>query len=838
MYIQRPHLIAALDTGHRVKVIKAEGGAGKTTLVTNWLEGLDDGVPVLWITLDAAFRSGRGFWFQVVQAILDKGLASRNGTLSRYLDGEVPFDHAPALIANTINGGRTPVRVVVDDLHLLEQTAYPQLVQLLNHAPRLTFVGITRKDTPLETGADALALDTKVLTSRDFTLSPHEMNELAHQYGLSLPPREVDIIREITRGHMLASRISIASVAREDGIADERLLRSVVVQRVTEAVEQGLVTEFRSPENTVSSHQLALSPMVDAELASALIGSSAAWDLVESFAEHGLGRISVLEGRPVFTFHALIRSALENHSAEVLGTDERARCYRVAAAHLAEWGDPVEVIRLWLCAEEYAPIWPFYGRNFSPLSVKRRDDMIRLFSGIPDEILREHGLLALILAIGLSEREARPSARVKTLARWALRSLDRAEPPRTFVEKMLHLAARFGAYRTIRQYTSTADASEEVQRLFESLSPDELHQVAETAYPVTIQSMITDILDGRLSLSINESSILSGDWNESRQRHRSSLLAYSYALRGEIPSAKRHLAEISEGYPPTWPQAIQAIGWNFGRALVRLEDGDFDGAHAALDPLESRIPFFEHWAMALYTRGLIHLVSGDVSTGLSELRQALHDARGRIASKQMSARVHSLLADLTMASGELQQARSIVSGLPSSTFTHLSAARLSLLTHSPEDALSNVKAAEAPDIKPREAVTARLLAASAYLELGVEEEAHAQVQRACGAMRRFGLTSPLAHVPRDGIAPILEECGCPIPTALGNPFTIVTGERLSQREMVVLRLLPADKSIADIAQDLHVSPNTVKSQMKSIYRKLGVSTRAVAVATAHSRGLL
>ena len=50
-------------------------------------------------------------------------------------------------------------------------------------------------------------------------------------------------------------------------------------------------------------------------------------------------------------------------------------------------------------------------------------------------------------------------------------------------------------------------------------------------------------------------------------------------------------------------------------------------------------------------------------------------------------------------------------------------------------------------------------------------------------------------------------------------------EPLSQQEMRVLRLLVAGLSNRDIAQELIVSTNTVKTQVKSIYRKLNVSTR-------------
>jgi LuxR family maltose regulon positive regulatory protein len=61
---------------------------------------------------------------------------------------------------------------------------------------------------------------------------------------------------------------------------------------------------------------------------------------------------------------------------------------------------------------------------------------------------------------------------------------------------------------------------------------------------------------------------------------------------------------------------------------------------------------------------------------------------------------------------------------------------------------------------------------------------------------------------------------------------------LSEREITVLGLLPSMLSLDEIALDLTVSVNTVKSHVRSIYTKLGVSSRRLAVLAAHEQGLL
>jgi len=61
---------------------------------------------------------------------------------------------------------------------------------------------------------------------------------------------------------------------------------------------------------------------------------------------------------------------------------------------------------------------------------------------------------------------------------------------------------------------------------------------------------------------------------------------------------------------------------------------------------------------------------------------------------------------------------------------------------------------------------------------------------------------------------------------------------LSQRELEVLRLLPSDLSQREIAAELYVSFNTVRTHTRVIFRKLGVTSRAEAVARARELGLL
>jgi LuxR family maltose regulon positive regulatory protein len=63
-------------------------------------------------------------------------------------------------------------------------------------------------------------------------------------------------------------------------------------------------------------------------------------------------------------------------------------------------------------------------------------------------------------------------------------------------------------------------------------------------------------------------------------------------------------------------------------------------------------------------------------------------------------------------------------------------------------------------------------------------------------------------------------------------------EPLTERELTILRLLPAPTSLRELASALFVTPNTLKTHLRAIYRKLGAESREEAVIRAHERDLI
>jgi LuxR family maltose regulon positive regulatory protein len=98
-------------------------------------------------------------------------------------------------------------------------------------------------------------------------------------------------------------------------------------------------------------------------------------------------------------------------------------------------------------------------------------------------------------------------------------------------------------------------------------------------------------------------------------------------------------------------------------------------------------------------------------------------------------------------------------------------------------------------------------------------------------------TGTLARIPGPGIMPELAASMRGRLLAPGRRAAAF-GQELSEREVVVLGLLATGLSQREIAAQLYVSPNTVKTHIRATYRKLGAGTRAQAPHRARDLGLL
>ena len=148
---------------------------------------------------------------------------------------------------------------------------------------------------------------------------------------------------------------------------------------------------------------------------------------------------------------------------------------------------------------------------------------------------------------------------------------------------------------------------------------------------------------------------------------------------------------------------------------------------------------------------------------------------------------------------------------------------------------------------PRTLIDVQLLRGAIELERGDLTRSDMNIDRALHAMERTRVRSPFRHIPPPLLSRLSQRAlerpqSDEVRRILGLVIQATEGmvqevEPLSERERLVLVYVERRLTVAQIAAELYISPNTVKTHMRRLYRKLGVGTRDEAIRKARSLGL-
>lgn len=247
------------------------------------------------------------------------------------------------------------------------------------------------------------------------------------------------------------------------------------------------------------------------------------------------------------------------------------------------------------------------------------------------------------------------------------------------------------------------------------------------------------------------------------------------------------------------------------------------------------------------------LASDELGTAfdvLSRRRRAYATA----PSPAAGARLDALELDWRLAAGDAAGAARALEKLAPEQRTPVLEARVDLLFGRPARALARLDEA---GLRAGTAVPERMqylvVAARAAHQAGALHRARDAVHRALELGRSEELVRPffesgheiawlLRALERGYPDPYLERVLSAVGRANGPAPTddapVVLVEGLTDREREALRRLPTHLTQQQIAAELYVSVNTLKTHLKGLYRKLGATSRAEAVAAARLRGLV
>jgi LuxR family transcriptional regulator, maltose regulon positive regulatory protein len=322
--------------------------------------------------------------------------------------------------------------------------------------------------------------------------------------------------------------------------------------------------------------------------------------------------------------------------------------------------------------------------------------------------------------------------------------------------------------------------------------------------------------------------------------------AWIYALGGRREESERFLA-LAESIPYEGSLPDGATSVELGAAILRASFG-YSGVQSALESAQRAAELepkeSSPWAaLVRFTLGSGLYLTGEIS----EARKPLEEALSLTEDGQRLVRVVTLsfLSFVAVDEGRTEEAAS-----------HALAAQ-ALVERLPPQGIPQTSLAP-------------IALGRALAERGKLEQAQKELENGLSARRRWPGLSPwptliglLALAPvraargdRAGGKAVLAEARTILeryPDAGIFPELLERQERklrarkarqgqldgeLTERELDVLRLLGGVLSTRQMAQSLYVAPSTIRTQIKSIYRKLGVSSRKDAVEEAHARGII
>ncbi|MGH2863243.1 MAG: LuxR C-terminal-related transcriptional regulator, partial [Solirubrobacteraceae bacterium] len=167
-------------------------------------------------------------------------------------------------------------------------------------------------------------------------------------------------------------------------------------------------------------------------------------------------------------------------------------------------------------------------------------------------------------------------------------------------------------------------------------------------------------------------------------------------------------------------------------------------------------------------------------------------------------------------------------------------------------ALEPIFAGASPIEDPRWEIQALLLKASTEDALGDAGASSRALERALDLAEPDGLLLPFLLHPAPDLLQRHSRLRTSHASLISEILSLLSGrapaarpqdaqplrEPLSESELRVLRYLPTNLPAPEIAAELFVSINTIRTHLRNIYAKLGVHTRAEAVKRARELGLL
>jgi LuxR family maltose regulon positive regulatory protein len=824
-------------------------GAGKTMAMALWAATGNSPGPRAWMTVDEYDNRPRVFWSYVTAALRAAGV--RVDPLPPTMTSGNDVDHSFLLrLASDLAGQDPPVTLVLDDLQLLTApAALDGLAYVLrNAAPGLRLIAASRMDPLLPLHRYRLAGELAEIRAGDLAFSVAESALLLAQHDIALPESAIESLTRRAEGW--AAGLRLAAISLEGHPDPAQFVKEFAAEdsSITGYLVEEVLDAQPAPVRDLLLRTSILT-QVSADIADALTDDGDAASTLAELARTNAFVRSV--GHGCYRYHALFGSVLRlklRREYPAQGRDLHRRAAEwywrngslgEAVRHAADSGDWQFAARI--VVDELAIGQLIDPRGAQPLTDKFR----RMPPGAEPEAL------LVATALELARTGAQPDGA-------ALRAADAILEHRPAGGDIpARLAAELVRAALARRTGDHAAAAGAAARADELLGGIPEAQLAR--HP----GIRMEVLSGR-----GLAELWAGDFGQAAETLRAASeaaapdstleragclgnLALAEALRGHLTRAGGLADEALAGHS-AGPAAAVAL------ACVHLDRGELREAHDQLKLAEDILrlrpdPLMEALARSVAVR--YALAEGHTRPARGILGRA---RAGASLPAWLDHRMALLEASACAADGAIQAA--VAAAESAAPRTHLDAAvALAQTWLAAGNPLAARRAlgvpgggpAEAPDYARVESwlVEARLSYRADDRERGYWSFEHAlrlgsaEQLRLPFIMQRAWIRPVLRQDPRLARAyqsllkpAVIGPSRVLAPLPGDAPPLIV--EQLSQRECEVIQHVSDMMSTAEIAAEMYISVNTVKTHLKSIYRKLSAGHRREAVRRARELHLV
>ena len=886
--VARPRLSERLSRGAEsaLTLVSAPAGFGKTTLLAEWLAvAAADGGSVAWLSLDQRDNDPALFWTYVVAALNAGVPGGGAGALSPLQPPQPPNEAGLVALINDLDAISNDVVLVLDDYHVIDaRDVQDGMAFLLEHLPpQIHLVIASRTDPPLPLARLRGRGELAEIRAADLRFTPGEAAAYLNDVmGLVLTAADVAALEGRTEGWIAALQLAALSMqGREDTAAfidgfagDDRYIVDFLAEEVLQR-QPGHVQQFLL--------QTSILDRLSGPLCDAVTGQDGGKAKLTALERGNLFLVPLDDRRRWYRYHQLFADVLH---ARLLDErpDDVPELHRRASAWYEQNDEPSEAIRHALAAQDFGRAADLVELAIPAMRRSRREAaVLGWLELLPDEVVRVRPVLSVGFAGALlagGEYEG-VEARLRDAERWlggvtGIREgsqapaaemvvVDDAEFRRLPAEIELYRAAQAlvrgdgpGTVRHARRALELSPADEHLGRasaaalmglaFWASGDLEAGHSgYAECMAGLRRAGHIADTFGCAIALA--DIRRTQGHLGEAMRTYEQALQRASQlggsVLRGtadmyvgmseihrerdDLPAATQQLLRSQDlGEHNGLPQ--NRYRWRVAMARIREAEGDLDGALDLLNEAERLYvgDFFPNVRPVPALRARVRVAQGELGEALGWARErglSVDDDLSYLREFEHITLVRVLLAGYTAERAErsIQEATQLLERL-------LRAAEEGQRTGS----VIEILVLQALAHQARDDIPAALASLQRALTLAEPE----------GYVRIFAdegppMASLLRAAAKQGIAPryVRRLLAAANKTEDRTPASQGLIEPLSERELDVLRLLGTDLGGPEIARELVVSLNTVRTHTKNIYAKLGVNNRRAAVRRARELDL-